>query len=114
MGGTIQVTDPGNPLFGTTLRIPAGALETHTLIQIAQGEHSCPFGISPSVKITPEGLSFKRPAEIEMCVPRDSVVAEELFPTFYVYNEAGTEWVATDGRALELQRGVLRCCVWQL
>lgn len=84
------------------------------MIQIEQGSHSCPFGLSPSVKITPEGLSFKRPAEIDICIPRESVMAKEVFPTFYVYSEADTDWVATDGHMFDSQRGVFRCSIWQL
>ncbi|MFH0731194.1 MAG: hypothetical protein V2B19_33225 [Pseudomonadota bacterium] len=114
MGGTIRVTDPGSALFGTALRIPAGALEAHTLIQIEQGGHPCPFGLSPSVKITPDGLSFNHPAEIDMRIDRSSVMAEEVSPSFYVYDESDTEWVAKEGRMLDSERGVFRCTIWHL
>jgi len=113
-GGTVRVTDPGSILFGTTLRIPAGALESHALIQIEQGEHRCSFGLGPSVKITPEGLSFKRPAEIDMRITRQAVMAEDEQPSFYVYDGSNTEWVAKDAHALDPESGVFRCSIWHL
>lgn len=113
-GGTLRVTDPGSLLFGTTLRIPAGALETLTWIQIEQGEHPCSFGLGPSVKITPEGLAFKRPAEIDMRITCQSAMAEEALPSFYVFDEGRAKWVAKDGRAMEPENGVFRCSIWRL
>jgi hypothetical protein len=113
-GGILRVTDPGSSLFGTTLRIPAGALEVPAWIQIEPGEHHCAFGLGPSVKITPEGLSFKRPAEIDMRIAGQTALAEDLQPAFYVFDGANTQWVAKDGHALDPEGGVFRCSVWQL
>lgn len=113
-GGTVRVTDPCSILFGAALRIPAGALETLTLIQLEQGEHHCPFGMSPSVKISPEGLVFKRPAEMDMRITGQSAMTEDMQPSFYVYDRSNTEWVATDGHALDPENGVLRCRIWRL
>jgi hypothetical protein len=113
-GGTVRVTDQGSLLFGTTLRVPAGALETLTLIQIEQGEHHCPFGLGPSVKITPEGLTFKRPAEIDMRIPRESVLAEDVQPSFFVYDGSDAEWITKEGHVSDPERGVFRCSIWHL
>jgi len=113
-GGILRVTDPDSPLFGTTLRIPAGALEVPAWLQIEPGEHSCAFGLGPSVKITPEGLSFKRPAEIDMCIAGPAALAEDQSPSFFVFDGYNTRWVAKDGHALDSKSGVFRCSVWQL
>jgi hypothetical protein len=113
-GGILRVTDPGSPLFGTTLRIPPGALEVPAWIQIELGEHPCAFGLGPSVKITPEGLSFKRPVEIDMRITGQSTLLEDQLPSFYVFDGANDQWVARDGFAIDSEGGVFRCSVWQL
>lgn len=113
-GGILRVTDPGSPLFGTALRIPVGALEFPAWIQIEPGKHPCAFGLGPSVKITPEGLSFKRPVEIDMRITGQVAMAEDLHPSFYVFDGSNTQWVAKEGHALDPESGVFRCSVWQL
>lgn len=113
-GGTIRVSDPCSLLHGTTLRIPPGALDTLTLIQIEEGEHNCPFGLGPSVKIKPEGLVFNFPVELEMRIRHPAYLSEDIEPSFYIYDETNTDWVEAENRPHASGLGVLRCNISRL
>lgn len=113
-GGVVRVTDPDSPIAGTTLKIPAGALDHHELIQIEAGEHDCAFGIGPSVNITPEGLRFNHPAELNMRFHRRMLASDELAPAFYVYDRIHDDWYHTGEGAIEPESGVARCQIRHL
>lgn len=113
-GGVVRVTDPDSPIAGTTLKIPAGALDNHELIQIEEGGHDCAFGIGPSVNITPEGLRFNHPAQLDMRFHSRMLASDELEPAFYVYDRTHDDWHQKDESAIEPESGVARCRIWHL
>jgi hypothetical protein len=113
-GGVIQVADPDSPINGITLKIPTGALDRHQLIQIEAGEHDCRFGLIPSVKISPEGLRFNQPAELDMRFSRRMLESDDLQPALFVYDHAQNDWQEKDDGTIEQESGVAHCQIWQL
>ena len=67
-GAAIEVTAQGDPvLAGTTLLIPRGALERDTVITVSHGaEQAGPdeTALGPSVRFSPDGLAFAKPATL--------------------------------------------------
>ena len=104
-GGIITVTDPASPIFGTTLKIPEGALDAPVRISIAAGDHTCDFGLTPSLKLLPDGLQFKRPAILTIhlkdtgCGMEDGF--EEMLPAVYQYDNALDDWTLESAARLE-------------
>ena len=104
-GGMVTVTDPASPIYGTSLRIPAGALDTPVRIAIREGDHSCAFGLGPTINLSPGGLHFKRAATLTVYL-NDTGSAEDDFessvPSFFHYDESCDQW--THNSAARLQR----------
>jgi hypothetical protein len=69
-GAEISISAAGDPtLAGTTLLIPAGALPAATLITVAVGANQAAIGetpLGPSVRFTPDGLQFAKPATLTL------------------------------------------------
>ena len=72
MGAEITVSAAGNPtIAGTTLLIPAGALAQDTPITVTVGSEiaqstSSESGAGPSVRFSPDGLVFAKPATLTL------------------------------------------------
>lgn len=111
-GGVVTVTDPASPIFGTSLRIPAGALDAPARITIQEGDHSCDFGLGPSIKLLPDGLHFKKATTLTVYL-NDSKVEDDKFdsdfPTFYQYDECSNQWAHNDGASLEKMGNAVLC-----
>ncbi len=68
-GGTIQVTDTENPLYGCSVEIPEGALTSQRIISIDTVKHSYYFeGDSTAnfVSFEPSGTVFEKPVNITL------------------------------------------------
>ena len=70
-GGVVEVTNPGSPLFGAKVDIPAGALSISTEIFIASvsPEPAAPPGLEirgPFAEFGPDGLTFNVPVAITL------------------------------------------------
>ena len=108
-GGTVTVNDARSSIFGTTLRIPAGALDAPTVISITQGAHSCDFASTPSIRIQPNGLKFNQPATLEVRLNPSGTVPDNATQAVYQYDETTNTW-AHDGTAKLEKRGDVVCC----
>ncbi len=110
-GGLVAVTDPASPIFGTSLTVPKGALDAPVKISIMMGDHSCDFGMGPSLKLLPNGLVFKRPATLAVHL-HDNMTEEadfeETMPAFYQYDESIDQWTRNDtARLVQLDSALL-------
>jgi len=103
-GGIVTVTDPASPIYGTSLKVPKGALDTPVRISIVAGEHSCDFGLMPSLKLLPDGLHFKRPAVLTIHLKdtvREDDHLEEMLPAVYHYDDTVNDWTLDASARLE-------------
>lgn len=111
-GGVVTVTDPASPIYGTSLRIPAGALDTPVQITIREGNHSCAFGLGPSVNLSPGGIHFKRAATLTVYLD-DAEAAENdcesKVPAFYHYDESSDQWTHNSAARLERLGDAVLC-----
>jgi hypothetical protein len=112
-GGMVSVTDTRSPIFGTCLRVPQGALDTPVQISILAGDHACSFGLSPSIKLLPSGLRFKRFATLTVCLNNlcitelnDLKTAE---PALFHYDETIEQWAHDDAVGLNRQGNTVLC-----
>ena len=108
-GGTVAVNDSRSSIFGTTLRIPAGALDAPTVISITEGAHSCDFAYTPSIQLQPNGLKFNQPVTLEVRLTPSGTVPDHATPAVYQYDETTNNW-AHDGTARLDRRGDRICC----
>jgi hypothetical protein len=108
-GGTLRVSDPASPIRGTSLHIPPGALATPTHIQIQVGAHACSFGLTPTVKISPEGLRFKYPVEIRVPIDGSHLADPDITMTCYTYNESDDRWLRQEDGMVNAENGVATC-----
>lgn len=112
-GGTVTVADPRSNLFGTSLMIPAGALDTPVRISISKGEHSCDFGLAPSIKLFPAGLQFRQSATLKICLDGQRDMAfddvKTVEPAVYHYDESSGEWTHDSAARLERHGNTVLC-----
>lgn len=104
-GGVVTVIDPASPIFGTSLRIPAGALDVPVQITIREGDHSCAFGLGPSIDLSPGGLQFKRAATLAIYLENDGAEDDDFnstVPACYRYDTTSDQW--THNGAARLRR----------
>ena len=114
LGGLVEVSDPESPIFGTSIEIPDGALDTHELIRIEEGSHACAFGLAPSVKFFPEGLQFNRPVEVRMCFKPNLSAPSDIHAAFYVYDESKGDWAIEDDALAAVETGIAKCLIRHL
>lgn len=111
-GGVVAVTDPASPVYGTSLRIPAGALETPVTISIRGAKHSCTFGMGPAIELFPGGLHFKRSATLTIYL-NESGEDEDDFegdvPACYHYDESRDRWTHNSSIRLERLGNAVLC-----
>ena len=86
-GGVIEVTNPTDPLFGTSIDIPPGALANNTdiIVEVANENIPLPQGLTTSgiiISLSPEGLSFND--FITITIPYDS----SQVPIVVSYNQS--------------------------
>jgi hypothetical protein len=116
-GGHLTISDIESPLYGTVLKIPAGALDTPTMIQIREGNHSGTFGIGPSVQLLPEGLEFKRPVELKIYHKRTNKMMtlskEEPDLALYYFDDNNRQWVYGCLAATDVQENGTVCHLYQ-
>lgn len=112
-GGVVRVTDTESPIFGTSLRIPPGALDTPVRISIITGNHACSFGLSPSIILLPSGLRFKRFATLNVCLNTPCMTALDdsgaVEPAFFHYDETTDQWAHDDTVGLNWHGGTVLC-----
>ena len=117
-GGVVRVTDAGSPLFGTYLRVPAGSLDTPVRISIMSGDHTCSFGLSPSIKLLPNGLRFKRVATLKVCLNDSCILAPDDLktaePALYNYDETTAQWTHDDAVRLDWEGNAVLCDLFHL
>jgi hypothetical protein len=117
-GGTVSVTDSASPICGTELTVPAGALDTFVKITIEEGDHGCDFGLSPSIRLLPDGLRFKRFATLKVCVPGQYPMTlddyDKTDPAVYCYDETTDRWAHNPAAGLARQGNVILCELLQL
>ena len=111
-GGMVTVADPASPVYGTTLKIPAGALDEPVRITIREGIHSCDFGLGPTINLSPGGLRFKRAAILTVYLNEtgtDIDDFEEDVPAFYHYDESNDQWTHSRSARLERMGDAVMC-----
>ncbi len=111
-GGVVTVTDPASPIYGTSLRIPAGALDTPVRITIREGDHSCAFGLGPSINLSPGGLHFKRAATLTVYLCDTGAIEDDFagsVPAFYHYDESSDQWTHNSAASLERLGDAVLC-----
>jgi hypothetical protein len=111
-GGMVTVTDPASPIFGTALRVPAGALDTPVKITIQEGDHPCAFGLAPSIKLLPDGLHFKRATTLTVYLNSSEVqsdLSEKNAPAFFHYDESNDQWAQDSNTNLEQLGDAVLC-----
>lgn len=111
-GGMVTVADPVSPIFGATLKVPTGALDTPVEITIQEGDHSCAFGLSPSIKLLPDGLQFKRAATLTVYLKNSEVLNDDFdksMPGFYHYDESNDRWTHNSAANLEQLGNAVIC-----
>ena len=117
-GGVVRVTDAGSPLFGTYLRVPPGALDTPVRISIMSGDHTCSFGLSPSIKLLPNGLHFKRAVTLKVCLNDSYIIApnelKSTEPALYNYDETNAQWTHDEAVRLDWEGNAVLCDLFHL
>jgi len=112
-GGVLRVTDTQSTIFGTCLRVPAGAIDTPVRISIIAGDHACSFGLAPSINLLPSGLRFKRSATLKVCLSNPCVIGQNDLktaePALFHYDETTDQWAYDDAVRMDWQGGVVRC-----
>jgi hypothetical protein len=111
-GGVVTVTDPASPIYGTSLRIPAGALDAPVRITIREGSHSCTFGLGPSINLSPGGLHFKRAAILTVCLDDTGTETDDFernIPSVYHYDESSARWDHNSNARLERLGDTVLC-----
>jgi hypothetical protein len=111
-GGAVTVVDPASPLYGTSLRVPAGALDEPVQITIREGSHSCNFGLGPSINLSPGGLHFNRAAILTVYLNDSGTEAgdfEGCTPECYHYDESNDRWAHNGSVRLERFGDAILC-----
>lgn len=111
-GGMLIVTDPASPIYGTSLKVPVGALDAPVKITIQEGGHDCAFGLGPSLKLLPSGLHFKRAAILSIYLNETIAAADDFdatVPACYHYDESGGQWVLNSATRLEMLGDTVLC-----
>lgn len=112
-GGTVAVTNPASPLYGSSLQVPAGALNTTVRVSLQQGTHACAFGLGPSIELLPCGLQFNRPATLTMRIGGSCAGGpfdfETPAPAVYHYDETIEQWTCDEAAVPERQGNIVRC-----
>ncbi|MEW6487974.1 MAG: SUMF1/EgtB/PvdO family nonheme iron enzyme [Thermodesulfobacteriota bacterium] len=101
-GGTVEVTDPGSPLFGVKVEIPPGALTQGQVITVNPVMNPPSFADARQaaggvVDLGPSGLSFAGPVTVQ--VPYDPALLAgegDLGPNsliVYTYHEESGVWL---------------------
>jgi hypothetical protein len=112
-GGVVRVTDPQSTIFGTCLKVPPGALDIPVRISIIAGDHTCSFGFSPSIKLLPSGLRFKRFATLKVCLNDICITTlndlKTVEPALFHYDETTDQWAHNDAVRLDLQGNAVLC-----
>jgi hypothetical protein len=97
-GGTLEITDRSNSLYGFKLDIPAGALSNDVLLSVSVPpvlpEVPADFQRKSSlvVKLGPSPLSFKKP--VLVTIPYNDAEVDENKLVVLVFNEQSGEWEA--------------------
>lgn len=116
-GGRLKISDRQSPLHGTVLKVPAGALDKETKIQIREGHHSGSFGIGPSVQLLPDGLEFKHPVELKLCHENTNKAvtqnSEASDLAFFTYDNQHRQWVYGCLAAKGMQKNGMVCRLHQ-
>lgn len=94
-GGIVEVTDPSDPLFGTKVDIPSGALSQNTTITISSVLQlpQIPAGLEsrgPFVEFGPTGLTFNLPVAITL--PSRLTDLTNDIVTDLIYEYAGSDF----------------------
>jgi hypothetical protein len=111
-GGVVTVTDPTSPIYGTSLRIPAGALDAPVRITIREGLRSCDFGLGPSINLSPGGLHFKCAAILTVYLDDTGTETDDFegsIPAFYHYDESSARWAHNSNARLEKLGDAVLC-----
>ncbi len=111
-GGMVIVADPASPVYGTSLRIPAGALDAPVQITIREGIHSCDFGLGPSINLSPGGLYFKLPATLTVYLNDTGMETDEFegsIPAFYHYDDSNDQWAHNSTTRIERMGDAVLC-----
>lgn len=109
-GGMVAVIDPASPIYGTSLKIPAGALDSPVRISIREGSHSCAFGMGPSINLVPAGLNFKRFATLTVQIDTACTIDDnKAVPAVYQYDETINQWAHNSATRLERQDDTVLC-----
>ena len=112
-GGVVRVTDTESPIFGTCLRVPPGALETPVRISILSGDHACSFGLSPSIKLLPGGLRFKRFVTLKVCLNDTHIASLNDLrrdePGLFQYDETTDQWTHDNAVRIDRQGNAVLC-----
>jgi len=93
-GGEIKVNDPNSKLNGTSIKIPTGAIDEVTDIQIslsASSFHLAPQSNNIIVSLKPDGLTFNLPIEIALPYTGSDIKNAQVF--YYNPNTLTVEFI---------------------
>ncbi|MEW6558500.1 MAG: hypothetical protein AB1349_14320, partial [Elusimicrobiota bacterium] len=91
-GGTLEVTDPNNPLYGTKLEIPEGALSKNTIITISENISNISLPstdyqkVGKVIDLQPNGLNFSLPVTITLPYEQSVNLNNLLIISYDVHN----------------------------
>ena len=95
-GGVVAVADPGSPLDGLRVDVPAGAVAANTTFAVAEvlGGPAPPYGpIGPPFALSPEGAQFAAPVTVG--VPHDPALVYNMPVRVYWWDEGAGAWSMT-------------------
>lgn len=108
-GGTVEVSDAGNPAAGAVLRVPSGALGRAVVIRISVAPDAPDFpdgepGLSP-LRLEPSGLTFTVPATLEVPydpaqLPTDASLGEDTLSLFS-YDSGAEAWLSVPMQSVD-------------
>ena len=102
-GGELEATDPGSPIFGAKLVIPAGAVDEDVVISLSEGIHeddSELIGVPISCK--PDGYLFNQ--NVTLTIPWGGAIPEDDLLMLLVYNATSSTYEYAD-RLIEVHSG---------
>ncbi|MDD5012697.1 MAG: hypothetical protein PHQ66_03595 [Candidatus Nanoarchaeia archaeon] len=100
-GGLIEITNPESFIYGTKLKIPAGALQSDTTISVGEVNNppALPAGLNyvgTSVDFGPDGINFNNSLTIQIPYSDESLndagLSDDSNLKLYSYSESSKNW----------------------
>jgi hypothetical protein len=101
-GGSIQSADGR-----LTLKVPAGALASATTLSIVPAENTAPNHFGSAYALTPVGLAFARPAQVELGYSNEDLAGTGA-GALGIASQEGSDWFAILGGTVDPVARTLR------